>query len=246
MGANTYNISSDNVIYSINGDGSITKIAQIDSNGAINPLGKKKRKNSHAIILYILCLFLFLGLIVSIFRGVELYNDNETLSSKIISKNREVSTLGHKNTTLLEEKRKAEEALAALKSKIGNSYPLIIYDILIANVSYEGEVEANYGNTIYSSNTMYLKPKIKYYGIDSGYKTLKVKWIRPDGSMSSGTSSPYGFSQSSSNYISSGSDNSLELGGWGNSNKGHWSSGTYRIEIWYDNACLKSKSFTIY
>ena len=44
MGANTYNISSDNVIYSINGDGSITKIAQIDSNGAINPLGKKKRK----------------------------------------------------------------------------------------------------------------------------------------------------------------------------------------------------------
>ena len=40
--------------------------------------------------------------------------------------------------------------------------------------------------------------------------------------------------------------NTYSLNGWGNRNKGHWTSGTYRIEVWYENTCLKSKTFTIY
>ena len=93
---------------------------------------------------------------------------------------------------------------------------------------------------------MYLQPRIKYYGISSGTKTLKVKWFNPEGSLRTGTSSPYGFSQSDSHYIYSGADNTLTMNGWGNETKGHWKAGTYRIEIWYGNTCLKSKSFTIY
>lgn len=66
---------------------------------------------------------------------------------------------------------------------------------------------------------MYLKPRIKYYGISSGYKNLKVKWYNPNGTLKTGTSSPYGFSQSEDCFIYSGSDNTYSLNGWGNRNK---------------------------
>jgi hypothetical protein len=104
----------------------------------------------------------------------------------------------------------------------------------------------NFGNTIYSSGTMYLQPRIEYTGLTSGTKTLKVKWYNPDGTIRSGTTSPSGFSQSESMYVSRGDNNTYTLNGWGNSAKGNWRSGTYRIEIWYDNTCLKAKTFTIY
>lgn len=85
-------------------------------------------------------------------------------------------------------------------------------------------------------------------------KTLPIScrfflWILntlPNGTLKTGTSSPYGFSQSEDCFIYSGSDNTYSLNGWGNRNKGHWTSGTYRIEVWYENTCLKSKTFTIY
>ena len=92
---------------------------------------------------------------------------------------------------------------------------------------------------------MFLKPKISYIGLISGTKELKVKWYTHSGYLSRGDSSPYEFSQSNDEYISKG-NNTLTLSGWGNEHKGHWRSGTYRIEIWYENTCLKSKTFTIY
>lgn len=128
---------------------------------------------------------------------------------------------------------------------IGETYPLIITDIEIANTYSNGDIETGYGNKIYSRNTMYLKPKIYYTGVVSGTKTLKVKLYKPNGSLSQGNSSPSGCSYDDSFYISSYSTTET-LKGWGGQYKGHWDPGTYRIEIWYENTCLKTKSFTIY
>ena len=92
---------------------------------------------------------------------------------------------------------------------------------------------------------MYFQPKIYYTGIVSGNITLKVKWFTPDGVLSTGNSSPSGFSQSHEYYFS-GDDNKKILRSWGGKDKGHWKAGTYRIEIWYKDVCLKTKTFTIY
>lgn len=93
---------------------------------------------------------------------------------------------------------------------------------------------------------MYLTPRITYTGINTGRSiNLKIRWYRPNGTMSSGDSSPSGFSQQNSLYVYSGS-NTETLQGWGNKTKGYWGKGTYRIEIWYENVCLKAKTFTIY
>ena len=147
------------------------------------------------------------------------------------------------------EKEEADDAkseLASFKSTVTQKYPIIIHDIEIGNTYKDGSVQTEYGNRIYDYNTMYLMPKIYYTGLESGDYTLKVKWYQPDGKLSQGTSSPSGFSQSEQSYFNRGNNNTKYLRGWGNSTPGNWEYGTYWIEIWYEDVCLKAKTFRIY
>lgn len=252
--ATSYTISN-NVIFSVNDDGSITKFATISESGEFCRIGEKPRQHTQQKVwgYWVALIALLIGCVVLFVMYNDAHSDYEyqysqrrLAESKLKTAQERVSSLESEKYTLESEKHSAEEALATLQQKVGNSYPLIISNIEIANSYRGGNIETDFGNTIYSSRTMYLTPRIKYYGIASGTKTLKVKWFKPDGTMSSGTSSPYGFSQSDSHYIYSGPDNSITMSGWGNETKGHWRAGTYRIEIWYENTCLKSKTFTIY
>lgn len=183
----------------------------------------------------------------------------DTLSQErgiIKQKNSEIRLLNTNLTTYkdslklsLERNDELSDKLSEQESKfysIKNTFPINITNIEIGNAYHDGSIETNYGNTIYSSYTMYLTPRITYTGINTGRSiNLKIRWYRPNGTMSSGDSSPSGFSQQKSLYVYSGS-NTETLQGWGNKTKGHWEKGTYRIEIWYENVCLKAKTFTIY
>ena len=183
----------------------------------------------------------------------------DTLSQErgvIRQKNSEIRLLNTNLTTYkdslklsLERNDELSDKLSEQESKfysIKNTFPINITNIEIGNTYYDGSIETNYGSTIYSSYTMYLTPRITYTGINTGRSiNLKIRWYRPDGTMSSGDSSPSGFSQQKSLYVYSGSNTEI-LQGWGNKTKGHWGKGTYRIEIWYENVCLKAKTFTIY
>ena len=142
----------------------------------------------------------------------------------------------------------ANNSLSSYKNKIGKHLPLIVTEIEMANNYNDGTHETNFGSTIYSKNTMFLAPRIKYIGLTSGTKKLLVKLYKPDGSLSTGNPSsetPKGYSYSSYEYIYEG-ENTRELNSWGGEQKGHWARGTYRIEVWYNNMCLKAKDFTIY
>lgn len=172
-------------------------------------------------------------------------NKIRLLSSEVSNLNEELDNtrLSLKNTRT--ERDEAQKEMNDFKDKVASSMPLIITGIQIANTNNSGDIETDYGNTIYSSNTMYLKPKISYTGIKTGENiNLDVKLYTPSG-LSTGTGSPNGCSFSSSIQVNSG-DNTEMLLGWGGSSRGHWRSGQYRFEIWYGDVCLKSKSFTIY
>ena len=179
-------------------------------------------------------------------------NELSSARSEISELNSKVSNLteelGNTKTSLKitrEERDDALQKMNDLKDKVSSSMPIIITDIQIANTSYSGDIETDYGNTIYSSSTMYLKPKISYTGIKTGENIdINVKFYTPSG-LSTGSKSPYGCSYSTSMYVYSG-ENIEALSGWGGSSRGHWSSGTYRFEIWYGSVCLKAKTFTIY
>ena len=40
-------------------------------------------------------------------------------------------------------------------------------------------------------------------------------------------------------------ENTLSLSGWGGADRGHFSPGTYRYEVWYDDMCLKAVTFKL-
>ena len=250
-----YKILNDGTIFEIKEDGSIAKLAKIDNHGNFSTINgevlapKSGGKGG-------LWFFLIVFAIAAIVLGVLYAEANENYSiankerneyqNKYESASSATSSLHSEISSLKQERDDAKSELSNLKNKVGRIYPLIITDIQIANVYYDGDIETDFGKTIYDYNTMYLKPRIKYIGLDSGNKTIKVKWYNPDGTIRQGTSSPSGFSQSQSMYVYSGDNNTYTLSGWGNSSKGHWRSGTYRFEIWYEDSCIKSKTFTIY
>lgn len=172
-------------------------------------------------------------------------NEISELNSKVSNLSEELDNTKTSLRITRDERDEAQQRLNDLKDKVGSSMPIIITDIQIANTNNGGDIETDYGNTIYSSSTMYLKPKISYTGIKTGENIdLNVKLYTPSG-LSTGSSSPYGCSYSTSMYVYSG-ENTETLSGWGGSSRGHWRSGTYRYEIWYGSVCLKAKSFTIY
>ena len=251
----TYRISNDGTIFEIKDDGSIAKLAKIDDQGYISTLsgtimsangGSKGRYWFFIIIFAIVAIVLGFLYIHAGDNYSRANRERDEYRSKYENASSATSSLRSEISSLKQERDNAKSELSSFKSKVSNTYPLIITDIEIANVTDDGDIHTNYGNSLYGNSTMYLQPRIKYVGLTSGDKILKVKWYNPDGSIRRGTSSPFGFSQSQSVYIYSGENNSYTLSGWGYSSKGYWRSGTYRIEIWYDNSCLKSKTFTIY
>ncbi len=145
--------------------------------------------------------------------------------------------------------RSAESEARSYSNRMNSSSsstPFTITSIKIGNQTYDSDIINDFGNTIYSSQTMYLTPKIYYSCSTSGTYDLEIRWYKPDGSLSRGSSSPSNSSYSNSLSMYSGSDKSAVLKGWGGKDRGHWAAGSYRIEIWYKNTCVGSKNFTIY
>lgn len=217
-----YKISNDGTIFEIKEDGSISKIARIDEIGNISSISgniNKQQPGGKGKFWFFIILFLITSAILGF-----LYLQTS-----------------HSLSYYRWEYYEADEIL----NSISEEYPLIITDINIGNVYEDGDIQTDYGEKIYDHNTMYLQPKLSYIGLADATKEIKVKWYTPSGNLSRGDSSPYGFSQSGDVYISRG-NNTITLSGWGNKNKGYWRSGTYRIEIWYGNTCLKTETFKIY
>ncbi len=156
---------------------------------------------------------------------------------------------GLKESLSTEKNRRidAENHLVQFKDSISPVLPILITDIQVANIYSDGSIQTNYVGTLYSSSSMFLKPRITYTGIRNGESiTLYARLYGTDGKMRNGDSSPYGYTFSSSMIINSGDGNTHELSGWGYTTKGLYPAGTYRYEIWYSNKCLGSKTFTLY
>lgn len=127
---------------------------------------------------------------------------------------------------------------------VSNKIPFVIDGFSVANVDYDDNIITDYGYTIYSSSTKYLKPKITVKSTVTGSYKVYVRLYK-DNSMSTGSSSPAGYTYDTTLDIDS-STKTFKLSGWGGNTSGHWSSGSYRFEIWYNDYCIGQKSFTVY
>lgn len=233
------------------------------------------QRNNFRLVLCLLS-FIFVGTIIFYFFAQSKYkiiddqtDKIETLNSDVQSKNTRIQNLKQNvlslekelenaNTTITNLKKTNELVTDSLKqtsSELNEIYsyfsdiPFVITNIEIANTDKGGAIETNYGYRIYSSNTMYLTPKIKYIGLSSGNRNLRVKLYDSSGNLSKGTfknkPSPDDCTYSEYFYLSKGK-NDCTLVGWGNENKGNWKKGKYRFEIWSDGLCLGIKRFEVY
>lgn len=132
-----------------------------------------------------------------------------------------------------------KSTLSGIVEKVSGNTPLIVSSVEIRDAS------TSYGATIYSKNTTYLYPRITAYSLVDGSQKVYVKLYTPYG-LSTGNSSPSGYSYDYTIYPSKNQTGTYELSGWGNNDKGNWASGSYRVEIWCKGKCIGTKSFTIY
>ncbi len=251
---NDYQISNDGTIFNIKEDGSISKLGKIENGrivGVSNHTTSSNPDNSDSgkgALVFFLVVFIIVAAILGFLLRKSM-RDNEYVvsiySSRISTLETKIGSLEGDLRAAWSERDATKRELSDFRDYVGRTIPFVISDIEIANTYYDGAIETGFGSTIYSSRSMYLTPRIDYVGFTSGSKTLYIKIFDAYGNLRTGSESPYGYSYSSSLYVYTG-HNSTRLGGWGNRTKGHWPSGLYRIEIWYNNSCLKSKSFTIY
>ena len=136
---------------------------------------------------------------------------------------------------------------------ISSSIPMLITDIEIANIYEGGGVQSDYGSDIYSDKARFLKPRITYTRIRqmliSEYVNLNVKFYSESDNVSTlltNWNSPDGYTYSINVSIENGRGRIMELPSWGYGERSVFSPGKYRIEIWHDNVCLRSKSFKIF
>lgn len=127
----------------------------------------------------------------------------------------------------------------------GQAY-MEIKDIEFGN-SFDGDNSV--GNLLYTDNITWLSIYIRYDGktastrkVDSVY----CKIYKPDGKLSSGSSSPQGYSFRNSISVKNGSDQRSYFWGWGNETGNFYNeSGEYRCEIWYRGKMLFSKKLVL-
>ncbi len=166
---------------------------------------------------------------------------------EIDKKTKQIANLQYSLSEETNRRMETEKSLEEFKEAISLSIPLLIDDIQVGNIDNNSNIQTNYGEKIYASNSMFLSPQIIYTGIRSGESiTLHVKLYDSSGILRAGNKSPEGYSYTQSVTISSGSGNACSLLGWGSKSKGHYGKGKYRFEIWYGNICLGSKTFTLY
>lgn len=245
--ANNYKISPDGLITRLNEDGSVTMLAKVDENGKINgPDGKslqktvvKTRTQTKTVTRYVdvvpgwsVAVMILLA-IVAIGGVISCCDSKDELESAYDELNDVRYDADSKLT-----KMKSAQSVAA------STHPILIRNIEIANVYKDGEIDVDYGKSISSWRTMYLKPKLTYWGLTSGTVRLGVRLYDPYGNMSQGDSSPKGFTYYSDVYVGEGL-NECVLTGWGNDRKGHWSSGWHYIEIYYEGRILSKEWFRI-
>lgn len=145
----------------------------------------------------------------------------------------------------LDECKNVGSVSSSSSSNSISEIPFIITKLEVANTDENSKVIQDYGETIWDFKTKYLTPRITVKPLKStGTYTLYIKLYK-DGSLSTGTSSPSGYTHSSKVTISGNSLQVFTLSGWGSETAGNWSMGEYRFEIWYGDYCIGSKTFYV-
>lgn len=147
-----------------------------------------------------------------------------------------------------EQKKKDDQALSKAKEKeAAKTAYMKINRVEFGNVTRNGDWIDEVGSVLYSSELLYLKPRIYYDGLLNEDKsiTLGVKIILPDGISVLDPDPSSGYTYSCSFTVFSGKDNIKTLTGYGNQNGTAYDSDSYSIELWYEGNMIYKAPFEV-
>lgn len=124
-------------------------------------------------------------------------------------------------------------------------FPCEILSVNMENRMGDGTIITKAGNTLYDDNTIYIVPVLTVKPLRTGSFSFDIKFFQ-GGNLSTGSSSPDGYSYSSQATLQGSTNQTISLGGWGYDTPGNWEDGGYRIEIWWAGERLFTKSFSVY
>lgn len=149
-----------------------------------------------------------------------------------------VRTLAQARNTIQDSYAKSKESLDE------SNQPFKVTACAVGNTDKNGNVLTNYGNTIYSYSTRYLRPQLTISCDKPGTYKIYTKFYTPGGILSTGTGSPSGFTNSTELYISNGTK-TYTLSGWGGDTSGFWKSGNYKYDFFCNGVNLGFYEFSI-
>ena len=163
---------------------------------------------------------------------------NELSQTKI--QNKALSDSVKNYQSLLKQRDNTIKERDNIIKSIAKNTEVFISDIEVRN---SGE---NYEGKIFSRNTTFINPRFKVINLSDNSKTIGVKFYAPYG-LATGDYSRNGYSYTETIPAKYGADSPswFEGSGWGNTDKGSWMAGKYRIEFWSDGKCVSTKHFTI-
>jgi len=217
-----------------------------DELNATNETFHNKHRCSSSKLIHLIYLFVIILCAVAItFFIIKTISQQDYISKLEIESKSQRDMLNNDSIRIrqLESNSKDLNTTLAIRNdefkELSSIYPFIITSIDIKN---EGE---EYGATIYEKNTTFIYNKINIKSHISGSVTINVKFYRPNGELTANNKSPVGFSYSQQINLEKGETTYSESNGWGNTDKGHWKSGQYYMEFWYNNKCFYRKGFYI-
>lgn len=134
------------------------------------------------------------------------------------------------------------EEYSKLSNQSNNS--IVIDNFSVANVEQNQDIISDFDKIIYDYKTKYIKPRMIVTSSVSGDFDLYVKFITPNG-LSTGDSSPDGYSYKNTVKLVKGENKYIYLSGWGSNVAGKWSNGSYTIEVWCNDKLIGTKKFDI-
>lgn len=99
-------------------------------------------------------------------------------------------------------------------------------------------------NPFIRGDIRYIGLNLKIEAFDNQTVKFKLKYIQPNGTIKTGTSSPEGFSFTIDKTIYPFSE-IINLSGWGSSESSSYDVGTHHIEVWIENSMIYRKSFVV-
>jgi hypothetical protein len=99
-------------------------------------------------------------------------------------------------------------------------------------------------NPFIRGNVRYIGLNLKVGAFENQSVKFSLKYIQPDGTVKTETSSPEGFTFAEDKIINTNTK-IINLSGWGNAEKSAYGVGTHHIEVWVDNCMIYRKPFAV-